>query len=216
MDAELFREAAEKDLREQEREAAYRESLDAAEKAVNDFKDAWYGTYPGGIPFASSGFQQRATSNLLRLREGINERFWDFRLADMLNTGELKEGMLLAARLLLNAASNKENEIRECLAAGAAIMHTVYGPHDRLLTRLTKESEKEAENGLPLTPPINQKALQEAMGHRTRFTISNWVTRKKLVAPNGETIQERRWLHTDPEMQKQILRAIREKNSGIT
>ena len=185
------------------REKAYDEEL---------FDNQWLAAYPDGDLGTADAIAETA-DRLLALKPGIESRFWDFHLASVV----AKEKYQACWEILQNVCLGDRAEIVALLSLGHAYLAGLSFSHKEFLTSLRDEDRK----GLPHTPPLTQKALQDLLGHDDRYTISNWVRYLKLISPDKappstkRNPQPKRWRHVDDKVQKQILRAIQEKNPQL-
>ncbi len=213
MSGKLFRLLADEQKREEDEAQASRQVSAKAAKAAADFREAWRVAFPINIHFKTDEFRKIVTANLLRLGEGIRERFWDYYLIEYMSEEKLNRHALIAATLLLHAAFNRRKDILEGLDAGATLLNDAIDQHLEMFENMGL-IETRAKHQLPATPPLSQTELARLLG----VTVPKFRGDKKagrweeiVIDPPQRYVRLRRWRHRDDSEHAKALAILRKK-----
>lgn len=152
------------------------------------------------------GIRLRATQNLIRLSIPLKQRFWDFRIAELLADTQTYGPFALAGMILGNACAADELQLLSRLeAAGDSIQSIVSAHHDLFEILKGKDS-----TGLPFTPPVLQHQLARLAGVsydkvRSDIKAKRW---ERQEPDSGRHL--RRWRHIDSKVHAAVLIKFRE------
>lgn len=181
-------------------EKTRQESRERAQ-AHERFENAWRSIYDRSLP---DKWQRQTAERLIVVAQLAIERNWDFYFGETLSRENLKSHFELALIVLRCACRGDLPETIGCLESMKSQIDGVQIAHSELFEIC------DCKQGLPLTPPLNQREMAVALGvtpdqFRFQFRAGKWRTR------DGNRIHARKWWNIDSRIQVDVLRAIRIK-----
>jgi hypothetical protein len=148
-----------------------------------------------------------AAKRLMGLREEIQNRFWDFRIAEFLSRKIDIWAYELSLLILQKVCRGTENEVSSDLKRSAALLQSIASVHWDLFDTLKARDAQ----GLPFTPPLSQVDLAKVAG----ITLDAVRGQKKAGhwqhQPAIKYQRLRMWRHKDPDIQARTLTKIRDE-----
>jgi hypothetical protein len=150
---------------------------------------------------------------LMSLRDGILQRFWDFWIGEFVNRRTETDCWNFAAVLLVYVCKDEPSSLSVALGnCGPSVLHDMHIYHGDMLERLRFKTR---HDGLPHTPRLNQPELRMVMPYKcTADKLRGDIRagRWRFPAEDGSS-HRRRWRHSEDAVQSQVLLAMRREFS---
>jgi hypothetical protein len=177
-------------------------------QAKQQFEIACKSVYPTNGHIREKDLGQIA-DKLEALVAELQERFWDFLIAERIGTRYDNAAHEANVLLFSLACAGKRTELRQALENVIGMLPAVAGDQQDFYDYLYQDAAK----GLPPTPPFSQADFAKLIG--LTYHQFQWERHeKRWQSVNDDAVKHkrlRRWRHVDADIQRTVLRTVREK-----
>ncbi len=177
----------------------------------SEFLHLWNTAYSPAL-FQSAEFIPETVAGLLRLREPINQRLWEYNLVSYLHHPSLIPAALIGTELLLESVFCDADSL-------SASLHRILETRqyaDGLMTEITRchphiyRALREMEGRRFFTPEMDRRQCAKMFGMTMdKFYYELKTGRVVDMSEDARRYKRKgRWLHQDPEIQQAGLRRI--------
>jgi hypothetical protein len=160
--------------RELDAQRAERQSRIDAEDA---FKKSRMDVYPDEGSLTDS-VASEIVQRYLAVVPLIQERCWDFWVAEWISRPNLYARFEIAIRILAYACAGRKGDARDCLIASQTLAGDVKSAHRELYEEFEQAG---ALTGAPYTPPLTQTEMHKAIG--VSYDVFRWAVKTERRVP---------------------------------